>query len=591
MSYLVLARKYRPLVFGDIVAQQHVSRTLVNAIAGGRISHAYLFSGPRGVGKTSTARILARAVNCLSPVGQDPCNQCEICREIIQGSSLDVLEIDGASNRGIDEIRDLRERVGYSPSRNRYKIYIIDEVHMLTQEAFNALLKTLEEPPSHVIFIFATTAPHKVPPTILSRCQRFDFKAVPPAEMQAHLQGVLSREGLSAPPEVLEMVTRKAGGAMRDALSLLDQVIAFCGVDFTAELAAQVLGVFDSELFLELSGLLAERDSLGVVGFVDRLVDSGVDLEEFFQELTAHIRNLIVLRLGADPSRLEDIPAAYRERYGELAGRFAVEDLVRSLHLVLGFEETFKRSSQQRICLELLLIRLALLERSADIAELIARLESESGAPSAAARARTPAAPPPAPRQVRDSGQPAAAPATGVPPKPAAPVRPQVERSAAQSAPAASAPAPEATPPAAAKPQRIEYSGPADLELIRRHWPKIVQQVKLKRNALGLALGAATPGAFDSRRLSLDIDRTRKFDCEKLRAAENRSLVSSILDEILGLSGLDLELHLVDSAPGPSGERPPASVDESPAAQSFEMLCRTDPALSRVNELFNPELI
>jgi len=592
LSYLVLARKYRPLVFGDIVAQQHVSRTLVNAIAGGRISHAYLFSGPRGVGKTSTARILARAVNCLSPVGQDPCNQCEICREIIQGSSLDVLEIDGASNRGIDEIRDLRERVGYSPSRNRYKIYIIDEVHMLTQEAFNALLKTLEEPPSHVIFIFATTAPHKVPPTILSRCQRFDFKAVPPAEMQTHLAEVLSREGLSAPPAVLEMVARKAGGAMRDALSLLDQVIAFCGSDFTAELAAQVLGVFDSELFLELSGLLAEKNSLGVVGFVDRLVDSGVDLEEFFQELSAHIRNLIVLRLGADPSRLEDIPAGYRERYGELAGRFALEDLVRSLHLVLGFEETFKRSSQQRICLELLLIRLALLERSADISELISRLESDSSAPASAPRPRPAAAPAaPMPRQVRDSGPaPVAAPT-----RPAAaprPVEPPPERNYAQSAPVESAPAPQAAPAAAAaKPQRIEYSGPADLALIRKHWPRIVEQVKLKRNALGLALGATTPGAFDSRRLSLDIDRSRKFDCEKLRAAENRSLISAVLDEMLGLNGLDLELHLVDSAPIPVGERPPASVDESPAAQSFEMLCRTDPALSRVNEMFNPELL
>ena len=299
MSYLVLARKYRPLVFADIVAQQHVSRTLVNAIAGGRISHAYLLCGPRGVGKTSTARILARAVNCTSPVGQDPCNQCDTCREIIQGSALDVLEIDGASNRGIDEIRDLRERVGYSPTRNRYKIYIIDEVHMLTQEAFNALLKTLEEPPSHVIFIFATTAAHKVPPTILSRCQRFDFKAVPPSEIQTHLAGVLAQEGIEMPAQVLEMVARKAGGAMRDALSLLDQVIAFCGGDYTTDRASQVLGVFDSGLFLELGELIAARDTVQVINFVERLVDSGVDLEEFYQELAGHYRNLIVLRLGA----------------------------------------------------------------------------------------------------------------------------------------------------------------------------------------------------------------------------------------------------------------------------------------------------
>lgn len=582
MSYLVLARKYRPLVFGDIVAQQHVSRTLVNAIAGGRISHAYLFSGPRGVGKTSTARILARAVNCLSPVGQDPCNECDICREIIQGSSLDVLEIDGASNRGIDEIRDLRERVGYSPSRNRYKIYIIDEVHMLTQEAFNALLKTLEEPPAHVIFIFATTAPHKVPPTILSRCQRFDFKAVSPAQMQTHLEEVLRREGLQAPPAVLEMVARKAGGAMRDALSLLDQVIAFCGGEFTVERAAQVLGVFDSELFLDLSTLLSGKDTPGVVAFVDRLMDSGVDLEEFFQELAVHFRNLIILRLGA-ASSLDEIPVAYRERYRELSGRFEAEDLVRSLHLILGMEETFKRSTQQRICLELLLIRLSMLDRSADIADLIARLET-----GGAAMAGDPARQSPAVHQVRDSAAPAAAPQRPAAARPASDMLDQPRRMAGPAAPVETQPAGK-IPAQPAPAERVQLSGPLDLDAIRKHWPRIVERIKGSRSSLGPALGSVAPGDFNGHKLVLDIDRSRKFDRDKLSAAESRSLISSTFNEMFGLNGLELEIRGVENSPAAAA---PAAQDvQSPGAQSFEQICRTDPAMNRINELFNPELI
>ncbi len=583
MSYLVLARKYRPLVFGDIVAQQHVSRTLVNAIAGGRISHAYLFSGPRGVGKTSTARILARAVNCLTPVGQDPCNVCDICREIIQGSSLDVLEIDGASNRGIDEIRDLRERVGYSPSRNRYKIYIIDEVHMLTQEAFNALLKTLEEPPAHVIFIFATTAPHKVPPTILSRCQRFDFKAVSPAQMQAHLEDVLRREGLQAPPSVLEMVARKAGGAMRDALSLLDQVIAFCGGELTVERAAQVLGVFDSELFIELSTLLAEKDTPGVVAFVDRLMDNGVDLEEFFQELAVHFRNLIILRLGA-ASSFDEIPVAYRERYQELAGRFAAEDLVRSLHLILGMEETFKRSTQQRICLELLLIRLAMLDRSADIADLIARLEA-----GGASAAGNPGRPSPAVRQVRDSAAAATAPQRSAAVRTASDMTDGLRRQPDSNSPV-EAPAAGKLNARPAPAERIQLSGPLDLEAIRRHWPQIVERIKSRRSSLGPALSSVTPGDFNGLKLVLDIDRGRKFDRDKLSAAESRSLISTAFGEMFGLNGLELEIRGVENSPA-SAAAPAAQEAQSPGAQSFEQLCRTDPAMNRINELFNPELI
>ncbi len=361
-------------MFGEVVAQDHVTRTLVNALTADRISHSYLFSGPRGVGKTTTARLLARAVNCTGGGGADPCNQCDNCRAILAGNSLDVLEIDGASNRGIDEIRDLRERVGYAPGTCRYKVYIIDEVHMLTAEAFNALLKTLEEPPSHVIFMFATTAPHKVPPTILSRCQRFDFKAVPTADITGQLERVCKAEDIEIGREVLEMVARKAEGAMRDALSLADQVIAFCDGDYTVERAAQVLGMLDTGLLLELSDLITAGDTLGAMEFADKLVAGGVDLEEFYSELARHYRNLIVFRLGVkDPAAL-DIPGSRQDDYRRCAEKFELDDLVRSLQLILQFEEIFKFSGQQKISLELLLVRLTMLEKSVNISDLLARL-------------------------------------------------------------------------------------------------------------------------------------------------------------------------------------------------------------------------
>ena len=480
MSYLVLARKYRPMVFGEVVAQEHVTRTLVNALAAGRTSHAYLFSGPRGVGKTSTARLLARAVNCTKPAGQDPCNQCENCRAITSGNSLDVLEIDGASNRGIDEIRDLRERVGYAPATSKYKIYIIDEVHMLTQEAFNALLKTLEEPPSHVIFIFATTAPHKVPLTILSRCQRFDFKSVPTLGIVEQLDRVLSAEKIEMGREVMEIIARKADGAMRDALSLCDQVIAFCDGDYTVEKASQVLGILDAELFLELSGLLAGRDTLAVVRFVDRLAESGVDLEEFYAELARHYRHLILFRLGVQDHTALDVPAAHAGRYQELAAGFELEDLVRSLQLVLSFEQTFKFSGQQKITLELLLIRLTMLEKSVNISDLISRLE-QGQVPGVTNPRSAPAAAPPKAAPVAESpgsgyGNPDSADTSGRP-------GPSAGRQAV-------------TP-------LIDEGQEVDLGVIRRHWPGLVDKLKNISRKLWSALGSAEPGSYEDGKLVL----------------------------------------------------------------------------------------
>jgi len=298
MAYLVLARKYRPQIFADLVGQEPISQTLRNAIRNGRIAHSYLFSGPRGVGKTSAARILAKAVNCLNRAKNDgePCNDCDACREITSGSSLDVIEIDGASNRGIDEIRNLRENVKYSPARYSSKIYIIDEVHMLTKEAFNALLKTLEEPPEHIIFIFATTEPHNVPTTILSRCQRYDFKRIPVHQIADHLKLLLSKEGVESEEEAVLEIARSSGGSLRDSETLLDQLIVFGAGRITAADVEKSLGLVKSDVFKDFLDFVIGDDREKALLLIQRLNSEGFDFVIFFNGLVDYLRNVMIVQ-------------------------------------------------------------------------------------------------------------------------------------------------------------------------------------------------------------------------------------------------------------------------------------------------------
>jgi DNA polymerase III subunit gamma/tau len=374
MSYQVTARKWRPLVFEDVVGQSHVTNTLRNAITSKRLAHAYLFSGARGTGKTTTARILAKAINCLSPKDTNPDNECELCKEITAGRSLDVIEIDGASNRGVEEIRNLRESVRYTPTRGKYKVYIIDEVHMLTKEAFNALLKTLEEPPEHVIFIFATTEVHKIPMTILSRCQRFDFRRISIEEITGNLRAISKEEKVTIDEEALMIVAKKADGALRDAQSIFDQIRAFCGNEISAADVLKVLNVVDQELYFRVTDLIKAQDVKGGLELVEEIVKSGYDLREFLGGLSEHLRNLLVV-LTTEATELVEASEPYRKRYQEEAKQLHQNDILRLIKLVNDLEQSIRWSPQPRFKLEAGLLQMIKLERSVQLDALLGQID------------------------------------------------------------------------------------------------------------------------------------------------------------------------------------------------------------------------
>ncbi|MBI1986855.1 MAG: DNA polymerase III subunit gamma/tau [Nitrospinae bacterium] len=376
MSYLVTARKWRPQGFEEVIGQAHVCRTLQNAILNRRIAHAYLFTGTRGVGKTTTARILAKALNCQEGPTPQPCNRCLFCREITAGSSVDVLEIDGASNRGIDEIRELRESTRYAPARGRYKVYIIDEVHMLTKEAFNALLKTLEEPPSHVVFILATTEPNKIPVTILSRCQRFDLKPLPLMDILTRLELISQQEGMNLPPEILSHIARKARGSMRDAQSLLDQVASFAhGGEVGNDLLAAVLGRVDREWLFALTGAILGKNPSEVLRLFQDLSIDQYDIRDLCRELLETIRHLIVLRVSKEALKLIDLPPAEVERMGQQSQKVSLEELDQLFTLLTRAEGEMRSSFHPHLILEMALVRMTQIHPGRPIGEVIQRME------------------------------------------------------------------------------------------------------------------------------------------------------------------------------------------------------------------------
>ncbi len=377
-SYLVIARKWRPSLFEEIVGQTHVTRTLKNAVSSGRVAHAYLFSGPRGVGKTTAARILAKSLNCAKGPTPSPCNVCDSCKSITNGSSIDVLEIDGASNNGVENVRELTESVRYVPSQGKYRIYIIDEVHMLSTPAFNALLKTLEEPPPHAVFIFATTEAHKIPLTILSRCQRFDFKRIPFRDIQDHLKKIVTGEGIKFEEKALFTIAREADGSLRDAQSLLDQVVAFAGGDVTDSHVTEALGLMDRSVIYELSEAIVAKDGKECLNIVEKIYNFGYDLKRACGDLLEHIRDLMVVKITKEPALL-DLPDSELERLQETAEGVGVERLQMLFSIVSRGYEEVSRSAFPRYSFEMAVLKASHFEELSPLPELIARLEGLKG--------------------------------------------------------------------------------------------------------------------------------------------------------------------------------------------------------------------
>jgi len=453
MSYKVIARKYRPQTFTEIVGQQHVTQTLANAIKSNRVAHAYIFSGVRGVGKTTTARILAKALNCVKGPTAEPDNTCDSCREISAGTSLDVLEIDAASNRGIDQIRELREMVRYAPASSRYKVVILDEAHQLTDEASNALLKTLEEPPERVVFILATTRSEDLVETIKSRAQLFNFRSLTFKEIAGEIERIAESENLKIDSGAVAVLARAAEGSLRDGLSLLEQAIAYSGDEITDTQVRELLGVVAESVLDELVEAIATQSAERALGLVHRLITDGQNLQHFCRESIRHFRNLLVARVCGADSDLVSAPPDERPRLAEQAARFTEEDLTRFFQILLATDDDLRRNPDPRLHLELGLLKLVNAQRLAPLEEILADLRDES--PRAAGSSSAPRSVPPRAVSASQSASPAASgAATAARMAPATPS--DAKLSASDALPAATLPSPRSIPtPLPASPPRI----------------------------------------------------------------------------------------------------------------------------------------
>ena len=504
MSYIVLARKWRPQTFDQVIGQEHVTTTLKNSIEAGRIAHAYLFSGPRGVGKTSTARILSKALNCEKGPTSKPCLKCISCQEITAGNSLDILEIDGASNRGIDEIRNLRANIGFAPATGKYKVYIIDEVHMLTTEAFNALLKTLEEPPAHVKFIFATTQPHKVPATILSRCQRFDFRRITVTELVEKLQTIVADEKIKASSEALLYIARAADGSMRDAETILDQLISFCEGKIEAGDVTNMLGMVSQDIFIELTRAVIDRDSAAGLKIVDNIINQGKDISQFLCGLIEHFRNIMVAKVSPASVDLIDLPADQIKILNKLAQKLSFEEIFFIFSILSQAEYNIKRSNLIRSPLEMAVIKITRLYSLVSVPEMIDQLTALE-------------------QKIKT------APVTNITSGSSEPVYKEPDPSPGDSA--SSTPLPEAEIQADASPPGSR----SGLKDICKNWSRILAELSKASPACSAYLSAGRPIKFEQGTLIISFGQTNSLHKKTLEDLKNRQQLQDVFKKVLGV--------------------------------------------------------
>jgi DNA polymerase-3 subunit gamma/tau len=554
---LALARRYRPKRFADLLVQDHVAAVLRGAVARGRVGHGYLLTGPRGVGKTTAARILAMALNCPNrdPAG-DPCGECESCLRIWNGgASLDVVEIDAASNRGVDDARDLRERAMYAASQaGHHKVYIVDEAHMLTREAWNALLKILEEPPPGVVFVFATTEPQKIAATaapVLSRLQRFDFRRIGPASIRERLRQVLDAEGIAADDDALTLIARHADGGMRDALSVLDQCLSFGEGAVNAARVREVLGLVEDELYAEALALVADHRPEGVFPLVDRLVSAGADLSEFMAGAGEVLRALLMLQLGTEPEGLTEAVRQSLERYRD---RLQPGDVVRMLRLLTDSEASIRRSANPRLVAETLLLRWAMMDRTLDLRQVLGgQADGRTGGPGGG------------------SGFTSGAGSSSALPSPPAP---GVLHDSRTSKPLDPASAPSARPP-------------VRLSALFEAWPEILAEVRARSRFLGEAVANTTPGSVDGSILPLVLAESNPLFAERIQAQ-----AAAVEEVIRRHTGQALRIR-VTVAEGASGAAPaPRPVTESSLrADRLRSFRAKDPALDTAADALDLEIV
>ncbi|MBL7071448.1 MAG: DNA polymerase III subunit gamma/tau [Candidatus Omnitrophica bacterium] len=539
MSYIVFARKWRPQTFDDILGQDHIITTLKNAISGKRVAHAYIFTGPRGIGKTSVARILAKGLNCEQGPTPSPCNKCASCTSISSGTSMDVIEIDGASNNSVDQVRELRENIRFMPSYGKHKVYIIDEVHMLSMGAFNALLKTLEEPPKHANFIFATTNPEKVPATVLSRCQRFDFRRVSLKLITSKLEKISRFEKLDISSDATFSIAKASDGSVRDAESVLDQLTSFCEKKISQEDVIAVLGIIEEDTLADIIEKLHKKDTQGLLKVIDGLIATGKDISQFLSGLMGYLRNMMVLKVSPQLSSVVDLPDEYIVKIGEQAKNFEMDDLLYMFYTIAATANAVKRSELSRYIVEVMLIKLSLRAQMMPLSEIVdkvAQLESDIGkrVPSEAGQKqhfsgvpeRTEPEPEPRPFPREDENHDTSAAAeTG-----------QLEAPEAKTA--------------------------LTIESIKKAWPRVLQMIKGKKISVASYLLEGELSEAKGSIVTIGFPKRFNFHRESLERANNKKLVEETISGVLGHNVLIDFTTLKDSKPASETTEAAPEIDE-----------------------------